>query len=235
MADASERGQTPPEMGRAGDGRKVDGRSGGGRNRVAEALTRVVARDGIAGVSVRSVATEAGVTGGTVQHHFATRAEMIRYAMEWTSLRVEQRLSTVPHWGEVSGWTRDLLLELLPLDDERRREHAVWLAFVAHASTDPTLTELKRRTNGQLRALYQRIVAGRRGLPDPTESSGSIESTDPPVPNPDLASDAALLQALMDGLSLQLADLEPAEARRLGPELLDRYLALGVHRSDPVD
>ena len=32
-------------------------------------------------------------------------------------------------------------------------------------------------------------------------------------------------QVGLDGLSLHLADLEPHEAERVGPELLDRYLA----------
>lgn len=192
----------------------------GGKHRLAEALTRVVARGGIAGVSVRTVAAEAGVSGGTVQHYFSTRAEMIRYAMEWTSAQVEQRLAGVPHWGEVREWTREILLELMPLDAARHREHAVWLAFVAHAETDPALAELKRLTNVKIRELYSRIIRTRRGLPVHTEGAAP--------PDPEVEADTLLLQSLLDGLALQLVDLEPDEAARVGPELLDRYLALAV-------
>ena len=32
----------------------------------------------------------------------------------------------------------------------------------------------------------------------------------------------------LDGLTLHLVDLEPDEAARVGPDLLDRYLALAV-------
>lgn len=196
------------------------GRAEDGKRRVAQALTRVVAREGIAGVSVRAVAAEAGVSGGTVQYHFSTRVEMIRYAMEWTSAQVEQRLAAVPRWGEIREWTREILLELLPLDVERRREHAIWLAFVAHAATDPMLADLKRRTNLKLNELYSRIVVARRG--------GSVSATGAVRPAPGSEADAILLQSLLDGLSLQLADMESEEAAEAGPRLLDRYLALAI-------
>lgn len=197
----------------------------GGRRRLAEAVSHVVAREGIAGVSVRAVAAEAGVSGGTVQHYFPTRAEMIRYAMEWTSLQVEERIGNVPRWGEVREWTRAILLELLPLDADRRRESAVWLAFVAHAETDPALRELKRGTNMKLHELYSRIVRARRGLPVPTESVVH------PGPDPDVESDALLLQSLLDGLTLHLVGMDPDEAASVGPDLLDRYLELAVDLS----
>jgi len=187
---------------------------------LAEALVRVVARDGFAGVSMRAVATEAGVSGGTVQYYFPNRAEMIRFAMEWTSAQVEQRISRISRWGEVDDWTREILLDLLPLSVERHRELAVWIAFVAHAETDPALAGLKRQTNEKLRALYTRIICARRGFPVHAEGSGS--------PGAEVENDALLLQSFLDGLALHLVDLEPQEAARVGPPLLDRYLALAV-------
>lgn len=192
-----------------------------GRQRLAEALTRVVARGGISGVSVRAVASEAGVSGGTVQHYFPTRAAMIRYAMEWISDRVEQRLSGVARWGEVREWTRQILLELLPLDEQRQREHAVWLAFVAHAGTDTSLADLRRRTNVKLHELYARIVRARRSLPPAAAPTADAADAD-------VAQDALLLQAMLDGLSLRLTEMPLVEAQRRGPELLDRYLELAV-------
>ncbi|HIW99437.1 MAG TPA: TetR/AcrR family transcriptional regulator [Candidatus Nesterenkonia stercoripullorum] len=196
----------------------------GGKSRLAEALTRVVAREGISGVSVRAVAAEAGVSGGAVQYHFPTRAEMVLYAMEWTSEQVEQRLSAVPRWGDVREWTREILLELLPLDVDRHRQHAVWLAFIAHAETDPKLADVKRQTNEKLRGMYSRIVRARRELPV-TDGTSTASS---PTASTGIEMDAPLLQSHVDGLSLQLAALELDEAIRVGPRLLDRYLVLAV-------
>lgn len=180
-----------------------------GKRRVAEALWRTIAERGIAGVSVRTVAAEAGVTGGTVQHHFPTRAAMLHYAMELIAAQVEERLLAVPRTGPASEWTRALLLELLPLDAARRREFWVWLSFTVHADTDRDLGELHRFTTARLRELYQRIIDARNGPGD---------RTDPEI-------EAALLHAFIDGLSLQLAGLTPAQAAQDGPRLLDAFLA----------
>ncbi|MGC5626670.1 TetR/AcrR family transcriptional regulator [Georgenia sp. Z1344] len=204
-----------------------------GRHRLAEALTRVVAREGITGVSVRAVAAEAGVSGGAVQHHFRTRAEMIRFAMEWISDGVEHRLSRVARWGDVEEWTREILLELLPLDEQRQREHAVWLAFVAHAATDPSLADLRNRTNEKLLEMYARIVRARRSLP-PTSAVEEPVVTTMDGQVDDVDEDAMLLQALLDGLSLHLTEMQPDEAQRRGPALLDRFLELVVDISTPA-
>lgn len=185
---------------------------------LADALTRVVARDGIAGVSVRAVAAEAGVSGGAVQHYFATRAEMIRYAMEWTTANVEQRLAGISRWGNAREWTRKILLDLLPLSADRQREYAVWLAFVAHADTDPLLADLSRQTSAKLRGLYSRIIRARRNLPVDSDDAADRE----------FDADAMLLQCLMDGLAMHLANMELEEATVQGPALLDRYLDFTV-------
>src|SRR5689334_10714232 len=64
------------------------------RETIARALWRVVEQRGIAHASVREVAQEAGISHGAVQHYFATREEMLVFAMDFaseqTSLRVAE-------------------------------------------------------------------------------------------------------------------------------------------------
>lgn len=194
------------------------GQASGGRLRVAEAVWRTVARDGVAGASVRAVAAEAGVTGGTVQHHYPTRARMLHSAMELLADRFTQRLLAVPRTGPASSWTRAILLEMLPLNAERHREFRVWLAFTTHAHTDPELTALKQGFAVRLRELYQRLLHARRATSD------STDDTPPRALDPADDPDVAVLQAVIDGLALQLADMTPAAAAIHGPRLLDHYL-----------
>ena len=193
-----------------------------GKRRIAEAVWRTVARDGVAGVSVRAVAAEAGITGGTVQYHFPTHAQMLHFAMELLAEQFTQRLVTMPRSGPVLVWTRAILLELLPLDGERQREFQVWLAFTTHAHTDPGLRALKQRFALQLRELYQRLTDARHA------SSGHTHAPSSPASTPADDQDAAVLQAVIDGLALQLADMTPNEADRLGPPLLDRFLEIAA-------
>lgn len=186
---------------------------------MAEALWSVVARDGMTGVSVRTVATEAGVKGGTVQHYFPTRAQMVHYAMELLADQFTQRITAMPRTGSTDEWTRAMLLELLPLTAERQREFRVWLAFTTHADTNPALTALKHSFSSQLAAMYRRLLRVRREASRGADDSvhQNVDSHDDP--------DAAILQAVIDGLSLQLAEMDPDEAVEAGARLLDHYLA----------
>lgn len=188
-----------------------------GRHRVTEALWVTVLREGVAGISVRSVAAEAGVSGGTVQYYFPTRSRMLQYVMELTADRVERRILAMPRSGPPQEWTRAILLELLPLNVERREEFSVWLAFAAHAHTDPALDALKRATVARQRDLYRHLVLARRVDAD-------SEATIPCDSDSRSEIQAALLHAVIDGLALQLADLSIDEAISQGPILLDKYL-----------
>lgn len=55
---------------------------GRGRDALIDATIRIVATQGVRGLTYRAVATEAGVTHGTVQHHFANLDELLEAALE---------------------------------------------------------------------------------------------------------------------------------------------------------
>ena len=52
------------------------------RIEIVEGVWSVIAQQGIAAVSVRSVAAAAGVSPGRVQHYFATKTELVRASVE---------------------------------------------------------------------------------------------------------------------------------------------------------
>ncbi|WP_099024093.1 TetR/AcrR family transcriptional regulator [Mycolicibacterium palauense] len=56
---------------------------GQGRDALIAATIRVVADRGVRRLTYRAVATEAGVTHGTVQHHFANLDELLEAALEY--------------------------------------------------------------------------------------------------------------------------------------------------------
>jgi DNA-binding transcriptional regulator YbjK len=71
-------------------------RRGEGRQALIEAIVRVVARDGLDGLTFRSAAKEAGVTHGLATYHFGSREAMVAEALEWaTQAGIEEsRLDT---------------------------------------------------------------------------------------------------------------------------------------------
>lgn len=129
------------------------------RREVAAALRRVAAREGLEGVSIRTVAAEAGLSAGAVQRDFATKDELLAFAFQDTVAAVEARFARIrigPGGVTFAEGLGAVLLDLLPTDDERRAQARVWAAFYARAALVPdfarTLADLDARARTALRA-----------------------------------------------------------------------------------
>ncbi|QGK69348.1 TetR family transcriptional regulator [Allosaccharopolyspora coralli] len=65
----------------------------GRRAALAEAARRLLRHDGLEAVTMRQVATEAGVSLGQVQYYVAGKDELVRFALDRVSAQVEARLA----------------------------------------------------------------------------------------------------------------------------------------------
>jgi AcrR family transcriptional regulator len=161
------------------------------RRELADAVCRVIAREGVETVSLRLVAVEAGWSIGSMRYYFATKAELLAFALRHVADRIAERLARRALAGRPLERLRAVLAELLPLDGERREEHLVWLAFVARASVDSSLAgqaqDVWNQVHGPLVELLRQAVSA-RDLPAELD--------------PD--HEATRLQALVDGLAVQL-------------------------------
>ena len=112
------------------------------REEIAEAAWRVVERAGPQGANMREIAREAGYTTGVVTHYFRDKRELMAFAF---GLMVDRSTKRVADVAAGSGPT-EALAQLLPLDEERRRETTVWLALIGASLADPELArELRQR------------------------------------------------------------------------------------------
>jgi AcrR family transcriptional regulator len=159
------------------------------RHELVEAAWRVVRRGGVERATVREVAAEAGCSPGSLRHYFPTQAELLGAAMQAVAERVRSRIAALSTGSDPSAAVLRLLEQVLPLDDERRTEMEVWLAFSARAQVDPVLREQRDATYEDLRAFVRQCVDGlaEGGLVRP-ELSRERETT--------------RLHALVDGLAL---------------------------------
>ena len=174
---------------------------------IAEATWRVILRDGLPGATVRSIAAEAGISLGALRHYFSAQEELLSFAMNLVKERAEARIRngmqvTLPPREKALR----LLLELLPVDDEKMAEMEVWFAFTFHrthaqkpSGTDP---------DGILRLV--------RWVLDALDSQRNLLR---PGINKEL--EAERLYALIDGLALH-ALLEP---ERIRPERMREVLS----------
>ena len=191
------------------------------RTRIADALMRVAAKDGLEAVSLRHVATEAGVSSGMVQHYFRTKDEMMAFALavirEHNQARVEAAVGGLGESPSPRWLLRTMLGELLPLDEPRRADGRVALAFLAYTAVRPgAAASLREDTAGMLTFIADLIRSAQAG----GDARGGV----------DPAHAAAGLLAATEGLALYvLSGQYPADTALAA---LDAQLALIFRPAD---
>ena len=117
------------------------------REEIAEAAWRIIEREGLAGADLRRIAREAGYTTGVITHYFRNKRELMVSAF---GLLVDRSTARMAKASTQAGLL-EALAQVLPLDEERRREVTVWLALVSASLTDPILAEELRLRYRQAR------------------------------------------------------------------------------------
>lgn len=167
------------------------------RAELAAAVWRVIGRSGMHGASVRAVAAEAGVSPGALRHYFADQMGLLRFAAETMTQHVAERLR-----GHLSSGLagrelcRRLLEELLPLDEGRRVEAAVYIEGLTQARQNPALRALSSAGWIGERHVCRVAFASAKGLPIPQQMDEELKTA------PDEAA-VGLLHTFIDGLTLQ--------------------------------
>jgi AcrR family transcriptional regulator len=177
---------------------------GAGREALCRALVRVVARDGLDGVTFRSVAHEAGVTHGLASYHFGTRETMILEGLTWAAQhaiddsRIAQDADTLDHFAA----------DLPALIRERPEEAIFQFRLAVEALRRPDLLE-------DVRASYDEYVEAVRQSLERFGLGG-----DPAL--------ARVVFAALDGLNLQ--QLMFGDERRSQEALAMLRRLLGAYR-----
>jgi AcrR family transcriptional regulator len=134
-ADERERAQAAPW---AGNPPRLDA----ARERLLDAATRCIARDGLAATSVASVAAEAGVSRPTVYRYFEDRDELVREALhaaaEGLRTVVLDRIRPLPSAGDMVVEAIVVAAFTVPDDPVLR---AIWSSAAADATVVGGFTE----------------------------------------------------------------------------------------------
>lgn len=162
------------------------------RRELGHAVWRVIRRDGVDHASVRTVAAEAGWSAGALRHYFATQSELLAFAMRLVVERIEERIAALERAADPREAVEQVLHELLPLDDERRAENEIWLAFTARALIDPDL----RAQHNEIHDALQRACTSAL---ETLAAAGRVDA------GAASALQAERLHALTDGLAVHTA------------------------------
>lgn len=92
------------------------------REELAESVWRVVARDGLEGATIRGIAAETGWSAGALAHYFADKDDILESALRIAYDRIAARWDARLEGLSGIAALRELVLDNLPLDDERELE-----------------------------------------------------------------------------------------------------------------
>lgn len=178
---------------------------------VLEGVVRVLARQGLSALSVRSVADAAGVSAAQVQYYFRTRAELITAAFERTSEEFLATLATIPATEVSLERLRQIIWRWLPVDSDREDRARVWVAYAAVAATDPNFAVASARLDADLRTWFTHEfeALARAGEVTPTEAAEVR---------------AAQLLALIDGVTIQALTIPLDQRHTLATRTIDSWL-----------
>lgn len=191
------------------------------REQIARATIRALARHGYAGLTMKRLAHEAGVTPGILHYYFPNKRAILVAALEAVMADLELRIARhVPKTDDPRTLLRAVLAACLGM---AREHHEVWGVFLEFWSAMMRDRGLLRRNA----ALYRRL---RRSLALTVAQGGRARQFRRVA-----AKEAGtLILAIIDGLSLQRAfdpdALSGALAVRIAEDAVRAYLGGFAHK-----
>jgi AcrR family transcriptional regulator len=186
------------------------------RAQIVRATIRCLARAGYSGLTMKTVAREAGVSQGILHYYFADKRAILVAALDAVTADLDRRVAAAQARGarDARARLRALVTACLRLALEEREFWVVFVEFWGEMMHDERLREINA-------ALYRRMRRQIGALVAEGIRAGTFRRVDS-------VQAAAVILALLDGVSLQLT-FEPrafsvAAAVRVCEDALLRYL-----------
>ena len=181
------------------------------REAIIAATVRIVAREGVAAVTHRRVASEAGVALSSTTWHFAAKADILTAALRWTGRREVARITAIAERlgaddFDPAAWAEELSDWLLEQVSGERDVAVALYRLQIELLGRPEAHEVHEQWGHSLRALGERVL----------ENSHTI--------TPDL--DTRLVVAALDGLRLSVLSAGDPDTSWLRPAVQRQLRAL---------
>ena len=159
------------------------------REELVLAAWRVIAARGIDEVTIREIARESGYSSGVLAHYFENKDDLLAHALRLSHKRIHKRFAAEVANPVAADALKGILLDNLPLDEQREMETRIEMSFWARALRNDSLRTIQQEESEDLRTLL-------RGLLEKTQAEEAISS------DHDGELVLALVGALIDGISL---------------------------------
>ena len=159
------------------------------REELVLAAWRVIAAQGIDEVTIRDIARESGYSSGVLAHYFENKDDLLAHALRLSHTRIRKRYDAEREKAEAAEALRAILLDNLPLDEQRDMETRIEMSFWARALRNGDLHDIQQGESETLRTLLRELV-------EQAQEDGKIAAAH------DREEVLEMLGAMIDGISL---------------------------------
>jgi len=188
-----------------------------------DAALRCIVKEGHAGLSVRKICQEAGVSAGLLTHYFSGKDELLTEAYRYLTREIYSRVNQSLKQGLDPSALNKLRLFIdvsfrQPVFDEDYL--MIWLVFWGLSKQKPAIAELRNEVNNKVITTLEELMA---------EAVNELGDR-----NINIRLAATGLSALMDGLwlewSLNPSNFSPEEAAKICQCWVDALVADSLQR-----
>jgi len=160
------------------------------REAFLEAAYRTIKKKGIAGVTVRAVAQEAGFTTGALVHYVESMDRLLAEASEYAARYVRADMELMEQLPDRLEALRQVVHLSLPIDEDKRGNWNFWVGFWERSVHNATVRKL---THARYREWLKRVERLIRSAQDAEDIPLDV----------DAHQQAKMCVALVDGIATQ--------------------------------
>lgn len=128
------------------------------RKLIAESAWNIIEAKGIEHASIRAVAAAAGLSPGALRHYFSTQDELLLFIADYYLTRGVARAEGLEISHIPMEAATEVLLELLPMNKEKRTAVGVWWIFAIRSLTSSALQTKKDELTDGLHYLTKAVL-----------------------------------------------------------------------------
>ena len=133
---------------------------------IVQATWRLIARQGIRGTTMREIAREAGFANGALTPYFENKDAIVTAAFRHVFAATDERIAAATHGKRGFDALWHVVLEILPLDEERRLEARIVIPFWEEAVGDEQQREISAAASNTWRTNLRRHLEEAREAGD---------------------------------------------------------------------
>jgi AcrR family transcriptional regulator len=183
------------------------------REKFVIAAMRLIARQGLEGVTMRAVAKEAGLSYGSLFHYFDSKDELLMHAVRYSTSAQTQRLNEYSSQHTGLKALEHLLCDDAIMNESSRDSWMVWMTFLYKAAVQKPFAEMNAE-------LIEGWLARIARLLEEARDSGEVSAT------LDIEKEAMAAWAFSAGIGqislLQPESLPPALQKQLIADYLEK-------------